>query len=76
MCGVNIIDDDILEDNEALTVTLNASEIYVVLGNNETTVTIVDNDGKYSLSIVYCFHQLAFFSRQCVSVTLTECVRG
>ncbi len=52
---VNITDDAALEGDETFTVTLTTSETYVMLGNNETEVTISDNDGKihtaYSVSL-------------------------
>ncbi len=53
---VNITDDTaLMEGEETFTVTLTTPETYVMLGNNETEVTISDNDGKiltaYSVSL-------------------------
>ncbi len=45
-CAINIIDDSALEDEEAFTVTLSTMETYVMLGNNQTDITISDNDSK------------------------------
>ena len=47
---VAIYDDSLFEGNETFTVTLtlNQPSYTVVLGNNMTTITILDNDGMYS----------------------------
>ena len=47
---VAIYDDSLFEGNETFTVTLtlNQPSYAVVLGNNMTTITILDNDGMYS----------------------------
>ena len=42
---VSIDDDTALEGEETFTVTLTTSETYVMLGNDQTEVTISDNDG-------------------------------
>ena len=47
MCfNVSIIDDDILESAESFTVGLSTVDSAVMLVNDETLVTIVDNNGK------------------------------
>ena len=47
--NISIYDDNVFEDNESFTLTINPSSLPsgVTSGNPvETTVTIVDNDGK------------------------------
>ena len=43
---VTITDDTALEDTETFTVTLTTADTVVMLGNNETTVSITDNEGS------------------------------
>ena len=43
---INISDDAALEGSEILVVILTTPETYVMLGNDQTEVTISDNDGK------------------------------
>jgi hypothetical protein len=43
---IPIEDDDALEGTETFTLTLTTSDPYVMLGNNMTTITIIDNEGK------------------------------
>ena len=42
---VSIEDDTVLEGEETFTVTLTTPETYMMLGNDQTEVTISDNDG-------------------------------
>ena len=48
--NVSIIDDNVLENDENFTLTINPSEDYDVINNSSksTTVTIVDDDCKWS----------------------------
>ena len=43
--NITIEDDEALEGDETFTVTLATSDPIVMLETNETTITIVDNDG-------------------------------
>ena len=51
---VAIYGDSLFEGNETFTVTLtlNQPSYTVVLGNNMTTITILDNDGMYRISLI------------------------
>ncbi len=42
---VSIVDDDVLEGNQNFIVTLTTPDPNVILGNEMTTVAIIDNDG-------------------------------
>ena len=44
--SITILDDTVLEENQAFTVTLTTSDPDVLLGNNVTVITIEDNDGS------------------------------
>ena len=44
--NITTIDDEVLEGNETFTVYLAVNSSSVMLGNNEATVTILDNDCK------------------------------
>ena len=45
---VSILDDSVFEGPaETFTVTVTTTNPRVTLGNNNTTVTIIDNDGQY-----------------------------
>ena len=44
--NVTITDDAALEGAETFTVTLTTADTVVMLGNNETTVSITDNEGS------------------------------
>lgn len=66
--NISINDDNIFEGNETFDLSINSSTLpnKVIVGNpGQTTVTIVDNDGKYVKSHVYLsFHiilQLLYF---------------
>ena len=51
--NISIIDDDTLEENESFVLNINPSSLHnrVVLGNpSQTTVTIVDDDGKFIIN--------------------------
>jgi hypothetical protein len=41
-----IVDDGALERNETFTLEITTSDPVVLLGNNVTTITIIDNEGK------------------------------
>jgi hypothetical protein len=43
-----IVDDGALERNETFTLILTTSDPDVMLGNNVTTITIIDNEGNRS----------------------------
>ena len=43
---VTITEDTVLEGAETFTVTLTTADTVVMLGNNEITVTIIDNEGS------------------------------
>ena len=43
---VNIIDDSALEGDETFAVELTTANTVVMLGNNETAISISDNDSK------------------------------
>ena len=43
--NVNITDDSVFEESETFTVTVTTTSPRVTLGNNDTTVTITDNEG-------------------------------
>ena len=48
---VTIIDDDIVEDTEELSLTLtkpNGQDLRVSLGDTSATITITDSDGMYN----------------------------
>ena len=47
--NINILDDDILEGDHTFTVTLTILDPDVMLDNNETTITIRDDEGKFSM---------------------------
>ena len=44
--NITILDDAALEENQTFTVTLTTSDPDVLLGNDETVITIEDNDGS------------------------------
>ena len=44
---VDITNDNVFEGNETFTVTLTTTNPRVTLENNEATVTITDDEGKY-----------------------------
>jgi hypothetical protein len=44
--NIPILDDGALEGNETFTLTLTTSDPDVMLGNNVTTITIIDNEGR------------------------------
>ena len=48
---VSIDDDTALEGEETFTATLTTPETYVMLGNDQTEVTISDNDGKSLIQV-------------------------
>jgi hypothetical protein len=43
---IRILDDDALEGEQTFTLTLTTSDPDVMLGNNVTTITIIDNEGR------------------------------
>ena len=43
--NISIMDDNALEGNQTFIVALSTSDPHVILENNRTTITIVDNDG-------------------------------
>ncbi len=43
---ISILDDNALEGDQTFTVTLSTSDPDVMLGNDVTTITIIDNDGQ------------------------------
>ena len=45
--NVSITDDSVFEESETFTVTVTTTSPRVTLGNNDTTVTITDNEGQY-----------------------------
>ena len=44
--NVNITDDSVSEESETFTVTVTTTSPRVTLGNNDTIVTITDNEGQ------------------------------
>lgn len=45
--NITIIDDSVaLEGNESFMVVLSTSDPYVVLGNSQQVITIIDNEGE------------------------------
>ena len=50
--NVSITDDSVFEESETFTVTVTTTTPRVTLGNDNTTVTIIDNEGQYK-SLVY-----------------------
>ncbi len=42
--NIDIVDDHLLETNQTFSVLLTATDDAVIVGNNETEVTIVDDD--------------------------------
>ena len=44
--NVSITDDSVFEESETFTVTVTTTSSQVTLGNNVTTVTIIDNEGQ------------------------------
>ena len=46
--NVSITDDSVFEESETFTVTVTTANPRVTLGNNDTTVTITDNEGQCS----------------------------
>ena len=67
--NISIIDDNILEDNENFTLTINSSlPTGIMVGNpGQATVPIVDNDGKccYSFSLCIIFVAHDYYSSLC-----------
>ena len=45
--NVSITDDSVFEEPETFTVTVTTTTPGVTLGNDNTTVTITDNEGQY-----------------------------
>ena len=45
---IGITEDEVLEGDQTFTVTLTTSDPNVLLGNNETTVFIMDSKSKFS----------------------------
>jgi hypothetical protein len=58
---IQILDDDEVEGNETFNVvlTLNANVSGVQAIQDEATVIIVDNDGKYFIIIIFCYSMFA-----------------
>ena len=74
---VALYGDSLFEGDETFTVTLtlNQPSYTVVLGNNMTTITILDNDGMYvvhSNNNTRCFHP-TYISSHCVCPCCAEC---
>jgi len=44
--NISIVNDSRLEENETFDIELTSSDPDVVLGNNVTTIILVDDDGK------------------------------
>ncbi len=42
---ISILDDDALEGNQTFTLTLTTADLEVILGNQTTVITILDDDG-------------------------------
>ena len=63
--NITITDDTRFEGNETFTVTLTTSTPRVDLMNDETNITIIDNDGTYVLWSVYmCSALSGYLCRQ------------
>lgn len=58
--NITITDDSILENAEIFAIVLETSEPHVMLGNNISFISIVDNDGKYSFHKNYIHSQFLF----------------
>ena len=54
---VPILNDNVIEDTETFTVTLNTSESYVNIADGTATVTILDDDSE----LFYCSMQRRIF---------------
>jgi hypothetical protein len=44
--NIPILDDDALEGEQTFTLTLTTSDPDVMIGNDATTITIIDNEGR------------------------------
>jgi hypothetical protein len=44
--GISILDDDVLEGEQTFVLTLTTSDPDVMIRNNVTTITIIDNEGR------------------------------
>ena len=50
---VMVVNDTLLEEDETFTIMLTSSDTGVNLGNNQTTITIIDDDCKRFLTITH-----------------------
>ena len=56
--NVSIVDDTALEGDETFTVSLTVTSGGTIVGNNMTTITIIDNDGSKIAVVLECVKTL------------------
>ena len=69
-----MLDDDIVERAEEFTLTFTARSSLVVLSRNQSLVTILDNDRKFSIcaqTLVHTMQSIPLQWNLCIVVALT-----
>ena len=68
---ITILEDDALEPDQVFSVTLTTLDPNVAIGNNETTITIIDNDSQYCVAFVAIKNDYISCPNRCHCVTST-----